>query len=890
MLLSIISGTYNRLEYLKAMVASARKSMPPRIDYEFVITDGGSTDGTLEWMKDQKDIRVIEHGELRGAIKAFNDAGAAATGDYLIPANDDIEFNGFSIAKGLAFMMDHPEVGAGCFYQDRGNKAMHVEKMPMYNVDGGQDWLPYIQVGIIPKWLWDRCEGWGNWGGRTYGGDNYISLMIYETGYKVTPIEGCSIKDKTAVDDLRALNNKNNKDGEKLWAAFPGGTRIPEHPVCENPLPMRKRVIYAPIIEKGHDIQKEQKRGLRDALGALGIVWEVDYIYASESIVDATEAWNPHYTITQIHHADAVSMDDIKRVKEATKNWMVNWNGDVWQETQSDPRYLEFMRYFDYQLCVNAALFPVYAGKGVNAAYWQNSAEPQVSESEEISERHDVVFLGNRYSDYREDLARAIKSTHGDVAIFGRGYPDDLSSGESLYDYRKTGMLYRGAKIAVADNQYPDATGFCSDRLFMTLSAGGCMLMHQRVHKMQEFLGLVDGVHYVSWTDLDDLKEKIAYYLSHEEERKKISEAGTLEFLANHTFAKRVEELKALILKLPNKGKKKTISAMLLVKDEFDELPRVLSELKWADEVVIVCTAQPSDEACLKNILEEEIRKADPPIKTGYFKWTDDFSEARNFAKSLCTSDWIFWMDPRDSLDPYLIKRLSNFSEWEFSRIGVANPQAFRFLCLVKRGDEVAQTGYQIKLFCNLEAIKWTGKVHENVGESLSQLGIHAIPYKGMKVYKSWDDDPVKTAQKQEYYIKLLKTEAPGAWTFYQIAMSFATMKRWGDAMVWADKAIRFESNKNFENYLNFFCGYCLYQMGLKEEAISWLKKSTFLDAFYLLAEILRERKVFRADLYKAFLLEPLPESLPTFAPIWEPLARESLLEWHHREIETLEK
>lgn len=108
--------------------------------------------------------------------------------------------------------------------------------------------------------------------------------------------------------------------------------------------------------------------------------------------------------------------------------------------------------------------------------------------------------------------------------------------------------------------------------------------------------------------------------------------------------------------------------------------------------------------------------------------------------------------------------------------------------------------------------------------------------------------------------------------------------------MVWGDKAIRFESNKNFENYLNFFCGYCLYQMGLKEEAISWLKKSTYLDAFYLLAEIMREKKVFRADLYKAFLSEPLPESLPTFAPIWEPLAKESLLEWHYREIETLEK
>jgi glycosyltransferase involved in cell wall biosynthesis len=113
MLLSLISGTFNRLPSLKAMLESAEASMPKGIDWEACICDGGSTDGTLEYLRQHPRVKLIEHGALRGAIAAFNDAGKAATGDLILVANDDIEFVGYSIAHGLSFMMDRPDVGGG---------------------------------------------------------------------------------------------------------------------------------------------------------------------------------------------------------------------------------------------------------------------------------------------------------------------------------------------------------------------------------------------------------------------------------------------------------------------------------------------------------------------------------------------------------------------------------------------------------------------------------------------------------------------------------------------------------------------------------------------------------------------------------------------------------
>ena len=104
---SIVSGTYNRIAWLQKMVASVRSSIGKDhygLNYEVVLTDGGSIDGTQRWCDEQSDIRLIQHTELLGAVKAFNDGAFAATGQYVIMANDDIEFLDDSIFRAWLYM------------------------------------------------------------------------------------------------------------------------------------------------------------------------------------------------------------------------------------------------------------------------------------------------------------------------------------------------------------------------------------------------------------------------------------------------------------------------------------------------------------------------------------------------------------------------------------------------------------------------------------------------------------------------------------------------------------------------------------------------------------------------------------------------------------------
>jgi GT2 family glycosyltransferase len=102
------------------MVISIRQSLAGvyGLTYEVVLVDGGSNDTTQDWCKQQPDIRLIEHGELKGAVKAFNDGAYAAQGKYVIMANDDIEFVDNSILTAYVYMETHPNCGGGCFYQD----------------------------------------------------------------------------------------------------------------------------------------------------------------------------------------------------------------------------------------------------------------------------------------------------------------------------------------------------------------------------------------------------------------------------------------------------------------------------------------------------------------------------------------------------------------------------------------------------------------------------------------------------------------------------------------------------------------------------------------------------------------------------------------------------
>lgn len=88
---SIILLTYNKLEYTKICIESIRKYNRGK-NYEIIVVDNNSTDGTREWLREQKDIKSILNDENKGFPAGCNQGIKIAEkdNDILLLNNDTV--------------------------------------------------------------------------------------------------------------------------------------------------------------------------------------------------------------------------------------------------------------------------------------------------------------------------------------------------------------------------------------------------------------------------------------------------------------------------------------------------------------------------------------------------------------------------------------------------------------------------------------------------------------------------------------------------------------------------------------------------------------------------------------------------------------------------------
>lgn len=86
---SIITPSYNMLNYLQLCHASIADQK--EISFEHIVIDGGSKDGTVEWLKEQKDIVWISEKD-HGMYDAINKGLKLATGEILAYINCDEQY------------------------------------------------------------------------------------------------------------------------------------------------------------------------------------------------------------------------------------------------------------------------------------------------------------------------------------------------------------------------------------------------------------------------------------------------------------------------------------------------------------------------------------------------------------------------------------------------------------------------------------------------------------------------------------------------------------------------------------------------------------------------------------------------------------------------------
>jgi hypothetical protein len=155
---------------------------------------------------------------------------------------------------------------------------------------------------------------------------------------------------------------------------------------------------------------------------------------------------------------------------------------------------------------------------------------------------YEVVFVGakNYHNDwpYRPQLIAFLRDTYKDkFLLVGR---DGIGTKRGL----ELNQIYSNAKIAIGDTlnigfNYPY---YSSDRLFESIGRGA-FTIYPRIKGLEDYYEDGKEIVFYEHGNLEDLKYKIDYYLTHDDEREKIRKAGFERTKKEHLYSMRWEEI-----------------------------------------------------------------------------------------------------------------------------------------------------------------------------------------------------------------------------------------------------------------------------------------------------------------------------------------------------------
>ena len=150
---SFVIPIYNHIELTQTMLASLHASLPPGLDYEIILADDASNDGTRDWLQTLKDprIKAVLNTRNKGYACTNNTAVRLAKGVLLGLLNNDLSFEPGWLEPMLEVLQTH-KLNAGLVgnvqYREVDGKLDHAGVM--LNANAQFEHVQTIAGGCAP--------------------------------------------------------------------------------------------------------------------------------------------------------------------------------------------------------------------------------------------------------------------------------------------------------------------------------------------------------------------------------------------------------------------------------------------------------------------------------------------------------------------------------------------------------------------------------------------------------------------------------------------------------------------------------------------------------------------------------------------------------------------
>jgi hypothetical protein len=176
--ISVVTATRNAVQHLPKLIASLRGQTDS--DFEWVVADGASDDGTLELLRSVTDIRIVVSSQAdSGIYDALNRAIGIASGEYYIVCGADDFFYRDAIADyRAAILRSHADIIVADYMY--ASERIGIKQGPSWIFGQGSFIAGHTLATAFRKGL---HRAFGNYSGKyPIGADQYFVLTACKGG------------------------------------------------------------------------------------------------------------------------------------------------------------------------------------------------------------------------------------------------------------------------------------------------------------------------------------------------------------------------------------------------------------------------------------------------------------------------------------------------------------------------------------------------------------------------------------------------------------------------------------------------------------------------------------------------------------------------------------